>query len=167
MTVSSPSPGQRWRAGTKVHRTVYIHDGDDPAGVLVGVMDTPELAAHVIRAVNAWDWGSGPSEGRKVLDTPMQRPNDAGAATIRDYLVGLAEAVWDQGSDFSGKRPYGNSGWRSDLYIALGRAGLVDAEFDDDGYLEACDDDEGDRLIRAAIAELGRPGQWTPKETDQ
>jgi hypothetical protein len=40
----------KWRVGKKVGRTVYI--GDDP-GDLVGVMDTPELAARVVAAVNA------------------------------------------------------------------------------------------------------------------
>lgn len=36
-----------WRVGRKVGRTVY--DGD----TLIGVMDTPELAARVVAAVNA------------------------------------------------------------------------------------------------------------------
>lgn len=44
---------QRWRAGTKVHRTLYVHEGDDSTGRLVGLMDTPELAALVVEAVNA------------------------------------------------------------------------------------------------------------------
>jgi hypothetical protein len=49
-------PGRRevWRAGRSVGRTIYIHQGDDEEGRLVGLMDTPELAATVIEAVNAW-----------------------------------------------------------------------------------------------------------------
>ena len=35
-----------WRVGRKVGRTIY--DGD----TLIGVMDTPELAARVVEAVN-------------------------------------------------------------------------------------------------------------------
>ena len=35
-----------WRVGTKVYRTIYRDD------VLVGVMDTPELAQQVVEALN-------------------------------------------------------------------------------------------------------------------
>lgn len=36
-----------WRVGKKVGRTVYdVHD------ILIGVMDTPELARQVVEAVN-------------------------------------------------------------------------------------------------------------------
>jgi hypothetical protein len=37
-----------WRTGRRVGRTVY-----DARGQLVGVLDTPELAAAVVEAVNA------------------------------------------------------------------------------------------------------------------
>jgi hypothetical protein len=46
---------QVWRAGSKVGRTIYIHRGDDEKGLLVGLMDTPDLAALVVNAVNAWN----------------------------------------------------------------------------------------------------------------
>jgi hypothetical protein len=46
-------PGERLRAGTQVHRTLYAHSGDGK-GRLVGVVDTPELASLVVTAVNAW-----------------------------------------------------------------------------------------------------------------
>lgn len=42
------------RAGRKVGRTLYLHRADDPDGdgVLVGMMDTPQLAALVVEAFN-------------------------------------------------------------------------------------------------------------------
>lgn len=46
-------PGHRFRYGSQVGRTLYLHNTDDPKGILVGVMDTPELAALVCEAVNA------------------------------------------------------------------------------------------------------------------
>jgi len=46
----------RWRAGTKVGRTLYRD------GVLVGLMDTPELAARVAEAMNLF--GKCPCCGR-------------------------------------------------------------------------------------------------------
>lgn len=39
-----------WRVGTKLGRTLYNEHGD-----LVGMMDTPALAARVVEAVNAFD----------------------------------------------------------------------------------------------------------------
>lgn len=61
--------------------------------------------------------------GKEILDIPMD-DNDAGAATVRDYLK------------------------------ALGRAGVVDGEEDEDGYFEVLEEGEADALILAAIEAL-------------
>lgn len=44
----------RWRTGRKVGRTIYLQVGPEPSDddVLIGVMDTPELAALAVQAVN-------------------------------------------------------------------------------------------------------------------
>jgi hypothetical protein len=46
-----------WRVGRSVGRTVYAQIGDEPSkqDVLIGLMDTPELARLVCAAVNAYD----------------------------------------------------------------------------------------------------------------
>jgi hypothetical protein len=62
--------------------------------------------------------------GKEILDLPMKQ-NDAEAKTIRDYLKAIVYEVWDRGEGFSGKRPFGNSGWERDLYEPLVTAGLV------------------------------------------
>jgi hypothetical protein len=90
----------------------------------------------------------------EILDLPMQE-NDAGAATIRDYLIELVKTVWIEGEGFSGKRPFGNSGWEYDLYEPLARAGMVEATFDEDGYMDHCDRAAARELIDSAIAALG------------
>lgn len=43
-----------WRVGRKVGRTIYAHPTDDPDGdgVLIGMMDTPRLAAAAVQAHN-------------------------------------------------------------------------------------------------------------------
>lgn len=45
----------RWRTGRKVGRTVYLQTGPEPSDsdLLIGLMDTPELARTVVDAVNA------------------------------------------------------------------------------------------------------------------
>lgn len=54
----------------------------------------------------------------EVLACPLD-DNDAGARTIREYLVFLLHRVWQEQEGFSGKRPFGTSGWNHDLTSAL------------------------------------------------
>src|SRR3954471_14882130 len=68
-----PAADQAWRIGSKCANNLYAHaDGLARQGEPVGVMRSAELAAHVVRAVNAWEWGSEVTEGRKALDVPME-----------------------------------------------------------------------------------------------
>jgi hypothetical protein len=50
----------RWRTGRKVGRTIYLQAGLEPADAdqLIGLMDTPELAARAVASVNR-DWLDG------------------------------------------------------------------------------------------------------------
>jgi hypothetical protein len=96
-----------------------------------------------------------PEQARQVLDTPMQ-PNDAEAATIRDYLVKLLTQVWEELDNFSGKRPFGNSGWEWEVHEALFRAGLIEGVWQDEETMQEADENAGDELVLAAIAELGK-----------
>jgi len=95
--------------------------------------------------------------GAEILATPMEG-NDADASTIREYLVALLATLWAEGEGFSGKRPFGNSGWHWDLYEALVKAGQLPGTFDDDGYLEDVDKTKADELIRRAIKALKTAG---------
>lgn len=88
-----------------------------------------------------------------ILDIKMQ-PNDAGAETIRDYLKALLITLWTEGEGFSGKRPFGNSGWDWELYKALVTAMACEGELDEDGNLESVDHEEANKLIFKAIEEL-------------
>lgn len=88
--------------------------------------------------------------------------NDAGAATVGDYLVALVRKVWKYGEGFSGKRPFGNSGWEYDIYLALGEAGLIEVSYDESGYyLQEVDRDAADALVNKAIDHL-----WEPPPSD-
>jgi hypothetical protein len=83
---------------------------------------------------------------RRALDD-IRFDSDAGAnLTVRDYLAKLLDAVWVEGEGFSGKRPFGNSGWEMDLYTPLVDdgfiAGKIDREYgtyDIDDYVAASD----------------------------
>lgn len=88
-----------------------------------------------------------------ILDIDME-PNDSGADTIRGYLVGLAYQVWVEDEGFSGKRPFGNSDWKYDVYKALIDAGVVNGTLDEYGYIENFDEEAADKLILSAIVAL-------------
>jgi len=91
----------------------------------------------------------------QVLALPMPQPNDAGAATVRDYLVKLLVELWHQDEMFSGKRPFGNSGCQYYLYLPLIVAGFVPGVLDEDGYIDNVDDKRADAMIISAIRSLG------------
>ena len=93
----------------------------------------------------------------QVLGLPLE-PNDSGATTVRGYLVSLLAAVWEEGEGFSGKRPFGTSGWAADLYQPLVGAGFVPGALDEDGYLDDFPSTsrlQANELIAAAIKSLG------------
>ena len=91
----------------------------------------------------------------EILDLPME-PNESGADSIRGYLVELVATVWREGEGFSGKRPFGDSGWQSELYKPLVTAGLVRAHPNGCGWGGIHPDDRkaASQLIQAAIYAL-------------
>lgn len=90
-----------------------------------------------------------------ILHIPMPK-NDVSARNVREFLVALAAAVWEQGDAFSGKRPWGNSGWEYDVYEALIRSGRVYGTFDEDGFIQDFDEEAANSLVAAAFEELAR-----------
>lgn len=68
-----------------------------------------------------------------VLDCPMDpKANDAGASSIREYMALIACEVWRWQDGFSGKRPFGNSGWCWEVYQAVIDRGLVEGVASED-----------------------------------
>jgi hypothetical protein len=57
-----------WRVGRSVGRTIYALTGEGE-GLLIGVMDTPELAACAVEAHNQWLNQRGQSFAH-LLDEP-------------------------------------------------------------------------------------------------
>jgi hypothetical protein len=104
------------------------------------------------------DEAKRPPSVSEVLACPIREEQwgNANAKTVGEYLVILAEEVWTQGANFSGKRPFGFSSWKVDVEAALCRAGLIDGEFDDEDCLERADWEAADALIQAAFRELRR-----------
>lgn len=87
---------------------------------------------------------------KDYIDIPM-RENDAGAKTVGEYFEKLLWALWVEEDGFSGKRPFGNSSWKDELYLALISAEVVRGVIDEDGYLEDFDDITADHICREII----------------
>lgn len=86
-----------------------------------------------------------------VLSYPVT-DNDANAKNVGEYLHSLLFTLWEEGEGFSGKRPFGNSGWEYDLYKPLIQGGFIEGELDEDGYVNDVDTKAANKLIFNCIA---------------
>lgn len=94
------------------------------------------------------------NEALKIAKLPMM-DNDAEAKTVGDYLRELLLGVWVQGEGFSGKRPFGNSGWQRDIYKALVKGNAIKGSFEEEGfYLAEFDEEAADELVSDLINAL-------------
>lgn len=90
---------------------------------------------------------------KDYANIPMQ-DNDAKAKTIGEYLKKLLVTLWDEEDNFSGKRPFGNSGWKYEVYTALISANVVDGKLDEYGYVDAIDYHTANSTVQKIIIEV-------------
>lgn len=95
---------------------------------------------------------SGESKSAKV-ERALNAQVPGFNGTIKEYLRLLLITLWQEGDNFDGKRPFGDSGWKYDLYIALIKKGLIKGTLDSDGYVYEMPDgtEEADKLIKECI----------------
>lgn len=85
--------------------------------------------------------------------------DDVEEMTVREYFLMLLTKLWLEGSDFSSKRPWGNSCWEIDLEVALIEGGVLPGVVERD---EACPryiehheaDEDAQQFVRLLIANL-------------
>lgn len=93
----------------------------------------------------------------EILDKPYGYfDNHIDAFCLRDYFKVLLLTLWEEGEGFSGKRPFGNSGWEWDIYHCLISIGAVagTVELDGDGFVSdsyGYDEDEMNGLVGELI----------------
>ncbi len=93
-----------------------------------------------------------PSDHGLLTALELRFDSDAGKnITVRDYLRTLLETLWNEGEGFSGKRPFGNSGWEYDIYKPLIAGGFIPGELDEDGYVNDVDDAVAADYVRTLI----------------
>jgi hypothetical protein len=64
----------------------------------------------------------------KALDSIVRSHDFREPITVREFLHKLLEEVWLGKESFSGKRPFGNSGWEYPLYDTLVRDGFIEGK---------------------------------------
>lgn len=125
------------------------------------ILSLPAKDKEHIRAALAVD-AAGGTDALAVLDLPMG-DNDANAATVRGYLKALLTKLWEEGEGFSGKRPFGYSGWDSELHLPLVKAGRVKGEIEKsetyggderESLAHIQDEDAANQMIFEAIDQL-------------
>ena len=90
----------------------------------------------------------------EYINAPMPE-NDAGAKTIKDYFRKLLLTLWEELEDFSGKRPFGNSGWAYDVYAALIKCGAIEGELYSDSYvIDIKNFQEADKMVVDIINDI-------------
>lgn len=93
-------------------------------------------------------------ETKDILNLKIDNRGFDEDLTIRGYLKLLVSTIWRKGEGFSGKRPFGNSGWEYDLYTPLVKAGVVTGELDEWGCIEDIDEKKANRIIFECIDAL-------------
>lgn len=74
--------------------------------------------------------------------------------TIREYMRRLLSTLFEEGESFSGKRPFGNSGWSHDLILPLVVSGAVAGSYtayDEDGEETTYDADDAEQEVEGYI----------------
>jgi hypothetical protein len=84
-----------------------------------------------------------------VLKLSME-PNNADAATVKEYLKKLLKMLIVDSDFFNSKRPFGFLGWTHEIYRELADAGLIDAKYNGE-TLESYDYDAAEKFILDAI----------------
>jgi len=79
---------------------------------------------------------------KDLCNLKMPEGNEACVPTLGDYLASLLTELWREKENFSGKRPFGNSGWDYAVYICLHNAGIISLTLDEIGDIETLDSDQ-------------------------
>lgn len=87
-----------------------------------------------------------------ALEVDMGSTDAGDDITIRRYLLALLQTLWTEEEGFSGKRPFGNSGWQYDLFISLAKAGFIAGAVTADGEVDFSE--EQIALAHAYVSDL-------------
>lgn len=85
---------------------------------------------------------------------------DCRAKTVREYLMATLVEFLNKEEGFSGKRPFGNSGWDSAIIEAWIKAGLLQGKFDEDGCIDGYNHKQYAANMKVIKTELLNGAWW-------
>lgn len=91
---------------------------------------------------------------KEILDLEFESGDLNTTISIRDFFKKLLTTLFEKGECFSGKRPFGNSGWDWDLKICLVKNAIIKGEYDSKYDDWDFDSKEADKKILELISEL-------------
>ena len=83
----------------------------------------------------------------------MKNVSLSNGMTLKSFLKSCLLRFWKEGECFSGKRPLGDSGYDYEIYEALAKDGLIEADYDKDGDLVDLDEQAGYEYVKKFIQE--------------
>lgn len=92
-----------------------------------------------------------PEDFEKVLELKFIPCGWTKKITISKFFEELLVTLWYENEQFSGKRPFGNGGWQSDLYCCLIKNKIIDGSLDEDGYVESFNEEKSAKYIEKLI----------------
>lgn len=90
----------------------------------------------------------------KIKNIPIISDDVDEGTTLKEYLILLLDTLWYEDESFSGKRPFGNSGWQYEVYASLIRAGVIEGTLDEYGYIIDFNESKASKLVRTVIGSL-------------
>lgn len=91
---------------------------------------------------------------QEILDIKFKCQDFCHKVTLKQYLKRQLLALWTEVEQFSGKRPFGNSGWDWDIYAVLIRHDVIPGKLDSDGFIEEFDHKEATKIMIGLINSL-------------
>lgn len=91
---------------------------------------------------------------KEILELEFESTDLGETITIKEFFKRLLTTLFEEGECFSGKRPFGNSGWDYDLCICLAKNGVIKGKYDSKYDDWDWDSKEADKKILELIKEL-------------
>lgn len=92
-------------------------------------------------------------DNKEILELKFESTDLGREITIKDFFKELLITLFKKGEGFSGKRPFGNSGWDYDLCVCLAQNGVIDGhneinpDYPEDEYWEYDSKEAGNKIL--------------------
>jgi hypothetical protein len=100
----------------------------------------------------------GPEKLKEILSLKFFSSDLGTKLTVKEFLIKLLSTLWEEEEGFSGKRPFGNSGWKSELFVCLVDNKIIPGKIirDADGNIEdfAYNREDAEKVILEVIKNL-------------